>query len=398
MIVLALMFFFSADRCPVNAAQTIEEKDFYSKACVLLDGYSGRMLFGKQPREPLANASTTKILTCIITLEHGNVDKEISASKRAVKQPKVRLGMVEGRSYCVRDLLYCLMLESYNDCAVAIAESVAGTVEDFAALMNEKARKIGCEDSYFITPNGLDDKNEIGFHHTTALDLCRIMRYCAWESPCRDEFLEITRTMSYQFADGDGVSHSASNHNQLLTSMQGALSGKTGFTADAGYCYVMAYELDGKRFCASFLGCGWPNNKNYKWKDARKMMEYAQQTYEKKNIYRSPEIPRLTLQECHGKHFDRQAWGEAMWIQPYLRQQEQEVDYMLSEEDQISYKVRFENRVHTPLKEGDAIGAYEVRLNDEVVREYAILSDTYADTWKFYEMMRVVITSFLQGD
>ena len=76
--------------------------------------------------------------------------------------------MREGQKFYLKDLLYGLMLESYNDCAVAIAEHIAGTTGDFAKLMNDKAEEIGCEDSYFITPNGLDAKNENGFHHTTA--------------------------------------------------------------------------------------------------------------------------------------------------------------------------------------------------------------------------------------
>lgn len=99
----------------------------------------------------------------------------------------------------MQDLWYGLMLESYNDCAYAIAEHVAGSAEKFAALMNEKAKKIGCTDSHFVTPNGLDAKDEQGEHHTTAYDLCRIMSYCAWKSPVSKQFLEVTQTRSHTF-------------------------------------------------------------------------------------------------------------------------------------------------------------------------------------------------------
>lgn len=375
----------------------VSDDDFYSRACALLDGYSGRLLYGKKAQDPMANASTTKILTCIVALENGDTSAKIEASKRAAGQPKVRLGMKVGSAYCVKDLLYCLMLESYNDCAVAIAESVAGTVEDFAVLMNQKAEEIGCEDSYFITPNGLDDKNENGFHHTTAQDLCRIMRYCVWESPSREQFLEITRTSAYQFTDEDGISHSASNHNQLLTSMDGALSGKTGFTADAGYCYVMAYEKDGKRFCAAFLACGWPNNKNYKWKDAKKMIAYANEHFEKCNLYQEPQIPSLVLEGCHGENAGLGDWKSSLTIQPYMKDSAEELYYMLADDDKVDYCVRFEKGVKSPIHESDAVGAYEIRLNDTMVRQYALLAGNYADTWDFYQFARLIFTSFLPG-
>ena len=100
---------------------------------------------------------------------------------------------------CEAKVLYGLMLESYNDCAVAIAEHIAGTTADFAAMMNDKAKEIGCEDSYFITPNGLDAKDEGGFHHTTAADLSLIMRYCIKGSKMAGQFLTITQKGNISF-------------------------------------------------------------------------------------------------------------------------------------------------------------------------------------------------------
>ncbi|MBR4026907.1 MAG: D-alanyl-D-alanine carboxypeptidase, partial [Lachnospiraceae bacterium] len=155
-----------------------ENLGLYAYAYALTDGVTGRVLEGEDENVPMANASTTKILTCIVTLEHGNLEDMVTVSKNAVTQPKVRLGMTEGNTYPLLDLLYGLMLESYNDCAVAIAEHIAGSVEAFAELLNQKAKEIGCKDTYFITPNGLDAEDEHGFHHTTASDLCQMMAYC----------------------------------------------------------------------------------------------------------------------------------------------------------------------------------------------------------------------------
>ena len=160
------------------------------------------------------------------------------------------------------------------DAAEALAIMVAGSNEEFAKLMNEKANEIGCLGTYFITPNGLDAENDISFHHSTAGDLCVIMSYCAWKSPKSTQFLEITQTMQYTFETKEGQMV-FSNHNRLLKETDYCISGKTGFTTKAGYCYVAAVEKDGRRMCLSLLGCGWPNNKNYKWADAKSLVEYA---------------------------------------------------------------------------------------------------------------------------
>ena len=251
-----------------------EPKQLYALSAVLMDGDSGRVLYEKNGETPLANASTTKLLTCIVALEKADINDTVTISQNAASQPAVKLGLVAGNSYNMKDLLYGMMLESFNDCAYAIAEHVGGSTEGFAKLMNEKANEIGCLGTYFITPNGLDAENDISFHHSTAGDLCVIMSYCAWKSPKSTQFLEITQTMQYTFETKEGQMV-FSNHNRLLTETDYCISGKTGFTTKAGYCYVAAVEKDGRRMCLSLLGCGWPNNKNYKWADAKSLVEYA---------------------------------------------------------------------------------------------------------------------------
>lgn len=144
--------------------------------------------------------------------------------------------MRKGERYRLRDLLYSMMLESHNDSAAAIAEAVGGSVEDFADMMNRKAAELGCEDTYFLTPNGLDAKERKSgkIHSTTAADLARILRYGILFSPAKEEFLAITRAPSHTFSDLSGDrSFSCMNHNALLTSMAGAVCGKTGFTGKA---------------------------------------------------------------------------------------------------------------------------------------------------------------------
>lgn len=222
-----------------------EELELYAISAVLMDGDSGRVLYEKNGDEIRAMASTTKIMTLIVALENADLEDEVIVSKKASIQPDVQLGIREGEKYRLGDLLYSLMLESHNDAAVAIAEHVAGTVEDFAKLMNEKALDIGCYDTHFITPNGLDAEEDVEIssekggkevvkikHSTTAKDLARIMKYCIAQSPKSEDFLNITRTGNYTFScisDG-GRSYSCNNHNAFLTMMDSALSGKTGKT------------------------------------------------------------------------------------------------------------------------------------------------------------------------
>lgn len=270
--------------------EEIKENSLYAKSAVLMDAESGRVLYGKNQAAQMAMASTTKIMTLLIALEQGNLSDVAKVSAYAASMPDVQLNMKEGEEYVLEDLLYSLMLESHNDSAVAIAECVAGSIEEFANRMNQKAKEIGCENTCFITPNGLDatavltdsngNEKEV-FHSTTAEDLAKIMSYCITKSPCREQFLAITQTPTYTFSNCAGTrTFTCQNHNSFLYMMDGAISGKTGFTGKAGYCYVGALKQDERTFVVALLACGWPNNRSYKWKDTRKLMEYGLKYYQ----------------------------------------------------------------------------------------------------------------------
>ena len=135
----------------------------------------------------------------------------------------------------------------------------------------------------------MDDEDAGGPHRTTAEDLARILRYCMMQSPKKEAFLQITGTQSYGFTDQAGKrKFTVNNHNAFLNMMDGALTGKTGFTNKAGYCYVGALEREGKTYIAALLACGWPNHKTYKWSDMKKMMTYGLEHYA---FYRFDEVP-----------------------------------------------------------------------------------------------------------
>lgn len=356
--------------------ETGEELQLYAQAAVLMDADSGRVLYGKNEEAKLPMASTTKIMTCILALEYGSPEEIVEVSSYAASMPKVKLYVKSGEKYYLRDLLYSLMLESHNDSAVVIAEAVGGSVEKFAAMMNQKARDIGCYDSYFITPNGLDAKvNETGkVHSTTAADLARIMAYCVTDSPEKERFLEITRTQGYDFTDVDGTrSFHCNNHNAFLGMMQEALSGKTGFTNNAGYCYVGAVESEGRIFTVALLACGWPNNRSYKWSDMKKLAAYGMERYQYQDIYEEQAFAAIPVRD--GIAGEKGTPFEEAEVSVTLQAGEKSLPYLLCEDDRVEVKSRVEPVLDAPVAAGEEVGSVSYYLNGELIKSYTVCAD-----------------------
>ena len=337
---------------------------------VLLDGDSGRVLLEKDGDVKRPMASTTKIMTCILALEHMKSEQEIvTASAEAASQPKVRLGVREGQQFYLRDLLYSLMLESHNDSAVMIAEHIGGSVRGFASLMNKKAAEIGCEDTYYITPNGLDASDEQGTHSTTARELALVMRYCLMESPKSREFREITGAATQQFRDVEGrQSFSCTNHNAFLTMMNGAVSGKTGFTADAGYCYVGALRRDDRTFIVALLACGWPNHKTYKWQDTRALMEYGLKYYKKQRFDGNVGLPQLRVADGVPENG---ALSGVSTVKLQIRDRE-EADILLREDEEPAYRILLADALKAAVKAGTDAGTVQLVLDNQVLAEWKV--------------------------
>ena len=356
----------------VQAEEIQEPTGLHAQAAVLMDADSGRVLFDKNGDEVLANASTTKILTCILALEDGNMDDIVIASETAAAQPKVHLGMKAGEQFVLRDLLYSLMLESHNDSAVAIAEHIAGSTEEFADKMNQKAKKIGCKNTYFITPNGLDAVDEKGSHSTTATDLAKIMSYCIMESEQKDMFITITGTPNYSFSNVSGTRNfSCTNHNSFLTMMDGAFSGKTGFTGKAGYCYVGALERDGRTFVVALLACGWPNNKNYKWSDTKKLMEYGVENYSYSSVEERIELPKIEVQD--GIRQDEELFKKAYVELEIDFGSDTDFSFLLRKDEKIEVDTECEETLRAPLDKGQKIGKVIYSLNGTVIQQFPIV-------------------------
>ncbi len=325
--------------------------DLYAQSAVLMDADTGRILFEKNGDNEMPMASTTKIMTLLVTLENADLEGEVQVSSYAASMPDVQLNIREGERYRLKDLCYSLMLESHNDTAVAIAEHVGGSVEGFAAMMNQKARTLGCYHTYFITPNGLDAQDEYGTHSTTAKDLARIMRCCMQN----EEFLSITREPSWSFSDLDGSrSFTVNNKNAFLNMMEGALTGKTGFTNGAGYCYVGALERGGKRLIAVVLACGWPNHKTWKWSDTKKLMNYGIDDFHRETVGKK----ELLLEPIYIEN------GQVEHVRTVAQVESREL--LMKEDDRFSMDVLAPETLPAPVEEGELVGTVIYYLNGEI--------------------------------
>lgn len=360
----------------VNTVHVSEDEpgELYAQSAVLMDADSGRILFGKNEEKIRPMASTTKIMTCILALELMKNDQIAEVSELAVRQPKVHLGVKMGEKYYLKDLLYSLMLESHNDTAVVVAEAIGGSVKEFADMMNEKAEDIGCENTYFITPNGLDEKDEKGIHSTTAADLAKIMSYCIEQSPKKKEFLEVTGTKTYAFKDLEGKrSFSCNNHNAFLTMMDGAISGKTGFTAEAGYCYVGALRREERTFVVALLACGWPGNKSYKWKDTKKLMEFGLSHYRYKDVREN--MPEEKLEVRGGANeIDKYELNSEIIVGVPKQEKDTPLRVLMRDGEQVNVRKSLKPYLNAPVKIGEKAGEYVYILDRKVIKRYEIVT------------------------
>lgn len=360
----------------------------HALSAVLMDGDSGRVLYEKEGEIPRPNASTTKVLTCILALENARPKDLVTVSAKAASQPDVQLNIREGEQYYLEDLLYSLMLKSHNDTAVAIAEHVGSSVEGFARMLNEKAQKIGCEDTHFVTPNGLDGRDSAGIHHTTARDLALLMRYAMKN----ETFLKITQTREYTFSDvGRKRSFSIHNTNAFLDMREGVLSGKTGFTAEAGYCYVCAWENDGRTFVVSLLGCGWPNNKTWKWQDTKTLLDYGAKNYELRTIWQDPSSVPILVRDGI-----RTQLGEEIYLRGkcQILAADRTRKILMKEGERLTCKVKLPREVEAPVKKEDKLGEISFYLGREKIASYPVKAEKSVEKISYIWYLEKVFHDF----
>ena len=363
----------------INLCQA-EELDLNALSAVLYDGDAGRVLYGKNENQVLPMASTTKIMTLIIALEYGNLDDVVTFSKYAAMQPDVQMNAKCGEQYYLKDLLHVMMMQSYNDVAVAVAEYVVDTYLDktqetetvtertteeskekikvFAGLMNNKAKELECYDTYFITPNGLDAEDENGIHSSTATDMAKIAAYAI-----KIQLIEeICTTRNYGFSELNGNRNvDVGTTNRFLDMFDGAVGMKTGFTNDAGYCYVGAIRKDGKLLISVVLGCGWPPDKNYKWIDTKELMNYGINHYFYQKIFVSTDLYKKVPVD-NGIH---------EYIDTYIPFS---LDLIIAKEEKVEVIYNVKQGLKAPIKKNQEVGIVCIYINDQLFRSFSILA------------------------
>lgn len=312
-----------------------------SKAWVIMDMDSGRVLAENNGSEPMAMASTTKIMTAIYAIEHGNLADEVVVSKNAAAAPKVKMNLTPGEKISLENLLYALMLESANDSAVAIAEHIDGSVEEFCKNMTLEAEKIGAKDTVFETPNGLDK----GKHHSTAEDMAVIAAYALKN----DTFRSIIATPRITFSSGK-KSYSLVNKDRLLTEYNGAIGVKTGYTGKAGHCFVGAAQKDGITLITVVLASGWGQaGKAAKWSDTKALLNYGFENFENKTVAeKGEELGEFEIEKGYEK-FGKAVLKEGLTLP-------------LCKNDRVEKRVLLLPQ-KAPVKAGDKVGTAEIYIN-----------------------------------
>ena len=253
-IVLSLALIFAV-KIPARAELAVS-----AKAAILMHADSGRVLYEKNADEHMLIASTTKIMTAIVVLEHCELDDLVEVDSRSAGIEGSSMYLKAGESYTVEDLLYGLLLVSGNDAASALALHVADSMEEFAELMNAKAAELGMTESSFKNAHGLDEEG----HYSTARDMAKLAAYCMGN----EDFARIAGTVSHTVGEQTLV-----NHNRLLREYDGCLGLKTGYTMAAGRTLVTCAEHDGARYVCVTL------NDPDDWDDHKALYDWAFANY-----------------------------------------------------------------------------------------------------------------------
>jgi D-alanyl-D-alanine carboxypeptidase (penicillin-binding protein 5/6) len=319
---------------PLSADIKIVAPKLLCRYAIAMDTVTGRVLLEKNAYLQTPMASTTKIMTAILALEKGNLDDVVTVSARAARVGGSCIHLQKGEKIKLGDLLYGLMIPSGNDAAIAIAEHIGGTVENFATMMTEKAHQIGAYNTAFITPHGLDKDG----HYTTAYELALITRYALRNK----KFSEIVGTYQTIISGAGNSTRHLTNTNEMLAGYEGADGVKTGFTGKAGRCLVSSATKKNWRIISVVLGS---NTRYERAADSTKILNYTFNNYQLMDLNKSIKI-ETTLKIKKGREDILKLTNNEPMIFP-LRQ---------DEISQLTLSYDLPSLVTAPLKKGTKLG------------------------------------------
>ena len=334
--------------------------DINSRHSVILDRNSKTIIYGKKENEICKMASTTKIMTCLVVLENSNLDDIVTVSAKAANTGGSRLGLSKGDKITVKNLLYGLMLKSGNDAAVALAEHIGGSVENFATMMNTKAKELNLSSTHFTSPHGLDDDN----HYTTAYELAMLSDYAL----SNKRFADIVKTNNYTIIQ-NGYPKSLNNTNELLGSFEGIYGIKTGFTNGANRCLVTACRRGDLDVICVVLGCDTKKDRTH---DTVKLLNYIFQNYSVVNV---KDIIEKDFKDWLDEHQNSFVINKGLSQKIELKLDENDYKFSSisvnkSKIDKISSNISFTSQFEAPLQNNTTIG--KISLEIDGINYYSI--------------------------
>lgn len=320
-------------------------------ACVM-DSLTGRVLYEKNAYKRHSMASTTKIMTALVALEHGKPDDIVTVSSNAAGTEGSSIYLRAEEKIPLIDLLYGLMLESGNDAAIAIAEHIGGSVDGFSELMNAKAKELGAKDTQFKNPNGLDADG----HYTTAYDLALITRAALKNK----DFAEIAKTKRKTISNGEeSYGRVLLNHNKMLNLYQGCDGVKTGFTKKTGRCLVTAATRNNFQVIAVTLNA--PDD----WNDHTNMLNYAFNNYSARPLV----LKDMVIKTVPVENGDVQT----------VKLLSNDVFYLTMEDKEGLNKVKLEydvpKSIPAPIMKGTVLGRLKIFYEGIMVKEIDLCAD-----------------------
>ncbi len=322
-----------------------------AKASCVLEVTTGRVLYSQNENERLPMASTTKIMTALMVIESGNLDKVVTISEQAVGVSGSSIYLKKGEQFTRKSLLYALMLESGNDVAVALAIDAAGSITEFAERMNARAKELGAKNTHFVNPHGLPSTQ----HYTTAYDLALIAA-TALRNPV---FSEIVNTKSIIIQpQTEGTRRTLQNHNRLLWEFEGACGVKTGFTKAAGRCLVGSAKRDGKQVVAVVL------NAPDMWDDTCNLMDTTLKSLQWITFKQTGDVMG-TVAVANGLKSQIQGILKTDII----------VNVTEQEQPRLVTKIELPKTVKAPIQKGDLIGRVTVSLDGMTLCEADVIAD-----------------------
>lgn len=346
-----------------TAAKVEDLPKINSRYAVVIDKNNKTVIYGKNENTKTKMASTTKIMTCLVVLENANLRDVVETSAKAAGTGGSKLKFKKGDKISVNDLLYGLMLRSGNDAAVALAEHVGGSIEDFATLMNKKAVELGLKNTHFETPHGLDSDN----HYTTPYELALLTTY-ALEN---NIFKTIVGTKSCSI-NINGIPRTIFNTNELLGNLNGVYGVKTGFTNGAGRCLVTAIKRENLDAICVVLGA---DTKKDRTADSVKLIEYTFKNYESSNI-----SSKINEEFEKWKSINEKRIVIKKGIKPSTKIKLDEYNIKTypikkNSENDIKIEINGNLNINAPVRKNTKIGELKVFYDDKCISEIDILTN-----------------------